>query len=262
MPQTAPIYRNISRLYKAKLISAVPVWHKVMQKIPPPRPLPRAPVTLASDSALPFERPTMSPKNPLQSHYLSTLKQLLPSPPKQTKSNAQKHLRPKKSRPPTIMYPEDSLRKRFYNDHPFELTRPTSLVELDNPRNALDWTKVFREGQEVTGEHVVQYQLYLISQGDSVDAAYRKACTEFYNARMRQEEQERQHKLQNIQKLKSQAVPSNERLEMSGSTIQELKLTKPCNYQGWVEEEVVLRKNEELWQVRAESMKAVQEETL
>ena len=38
---------------------------------------------------------------------------------------------PKHSRPEEIVFPEDSIRKRFYADHPFEAYRPKDLVESD-----------------------------------------------------------------------------------------------------------------------------------
>ncbi|CAG8539944.1 11532_t:CDS:2, partial [Racocetra fulgida] len=44
-----------------------------------------------------------------------------------------------RKRPQKIVYEEDSLRRRFYRDHPYELLRPQSLIEKEIPVRE-DWS--------------------------------------------------------------------------------------------------------------------------
>ncbi|KAI9591660.1 mitochondrial ribosomal protein S25-domain-containing protein [Syncephalis fuscata] len=93
-------------------------------------------------------------------------------------------------RPPVIVYPEDALRRRFYKEHPYELSRPRLLLEWDG-HNRRDWTHLCQEGESPTGEHVVQYQLYLMSTGLPEQQAYAEATSEFYAIRAREDTERR-----------------------------------------------------------------------
>ncbi|OZJ04374.1 hypothetical protein BZG36_03199 [Bifiguratus adelaidae] len=106
-----------------------------------------------------------------------------------------KHLRTKTPTPKPIVYPEDHLRRKFYKDHPFELHRPVSLIETDDAVNRTDFSALLLPGMhpsEVTGETVIRYQLFLMSQHNMPERkAYVKACNEFYEIRAKQEQEER-----------------------------------------------------------------------
>ncbi|CAG8624738.1 3851_t:CDS:2 [Cetraspora pellucida] len=97
-----------------------------------------------------------------------------------------------RKRPQKIVYEEDSLRRRFYRDHPYELLRPQSLIEKEIPVRE-DWSTLLgnRHPTEISGESVIKYQLYLMSTGMSKNKAYAHACNEFYAIRARQEVAER-----------------------------------------------------------------------
>lgn len=96
--------------------------------------------------------------------------------------------------PVEIKYEEDQLRKRFFQDHPWELARPRTLVETDgNQHQNSDYSKgLVQPDVSLSGESVVQRQLYLLNNVPdiTVDQAYDVARREFYTLR-RQEEVKR-----------------------------------------------------------------------
>lgn len=87
-----------------------------------------------------------------------------------------------------ICYAEDKLRERFYKEHPWELARPVTLVENEGDDSKHhDWSKIEQPGKQLSGESVVQRQIYLMNQNEprlGKDQAYRRACEEFYKLRM------------------------------------------------------------------------------
>ncbi|KAK4166223.1 mitochondrial ribosomal protein S25-domain-containing protein [Cladorrhinum sp. PSN259] len=93
-------------------------------------------------------------------------------------------------RPTKIVYPEDSLRAEFFKDHPWELARPKMVLELDGKdARYRDWsTGLMQPGMKLSGESVVQRQLWLMQNGKmSRRAAYDKARKEFYDLRQSEE---------------------------------------------------------------------------
>ncbi|RKP06953.1 mitochondrial ribosomal protein S25-domain-containing protein [Thamnocephalis sphaerospora] len=153
--KTAPtkVARAVSQLLQAGILKTPPVWLRPMQRHPPGPSLVRAPSAFDTRGTLKVKRR-------------------------------------KAVRPPAIVYPEDALRRRFYKDHPNELSRPRMLMERDG-HNRRDWTRLCLDGEVPTGEHVVQYQLYLMSTGLSEQEAYVKATAEFYVVRAREDTERR-----------------------------------------------------------------------
>ncbi|KAJ8099388.1 mitochondrial ribosomal protein S25-domain-containing protein [Lipomyces tetrasporus] len=99
------------------------------------------------------------------------------------------HLSVKKlMKPMEIVYPEDRIRKLFYRQHPWELTRPRILVEhdaLDFQR--CDWSKIEQDYKALDGESVVQRSLWLMRNKElSQDEAYDIARKEFYSLRVKE----------------------------------------------------------------------------
>ncbi|KAK3896466.1 mitochondrial ribosomal protein S25 [Staphylotrichum tortipilum] len=93
-------------------------------------------------------------------------------------------------RPTKMVYPEDELRRDFFRDHPWELARPKLVLELDGTdARDRDWSKgIQQEGMRLSGESVVQRQLWLMEVAHmSKDAAYDKARKEFYALRQRED---------------------------------------------------------------------------
>ncbi|KAK4101970.1 mitochondrial ribosomal protein [Parathielavia hyrcaniae] len=93
-------------------------------------------------------------------------------------------------RPAEIVHPEDELRQQFYRDHPWELARPMMVLELDGKdARDRDWSKGLRQpGMALSGESVVQRQLYLMEvRGKSRARAYDMARKEFYELQQQEE---------------------------------------------------------------------------
>ncbi|CAG8503218.1 24132_t:CDS:2 [Dentiscutata erythropus] len=164
------LHNHVSRLLAGGIYKAPPIWYPVMKAVPPGSSVLRSP--------LQFQEPTL-PQSRCEGRN-------------RVKSFAFKHLRTKVARPQKIVYEEDSLRRRFYRDHPYELLRPQSLIEKEIPVRE-DWSTLLntKNPTQINGESVIKYQLYLMSNGMSKSEAYAEACNEFYAIRARQEVAER-----------------------------------------------------------------------
>ncbi|KAL3606888.1 mitochondrial ribosomal small subunit component [Fusarium poae] len=132
-----------------------PPWYDIMQKIPPAE-------TLVRNVAINHTR-------------------------RQPKLTKPKNI----FRPKPIIYKEDRLRSTFYRDHPWELARPRVILESDGKDyQHCDWSKGLKQPNiPLTGESVVQYQLWLMENGEdwTTKSAYDYVRHQFY--RLRQEEQ-------------------------------------------------------------------------
>lgn len=94
------------------------------------------------------------------------------------------------TKPQAIVYPEDKVRDTFYASHPFELSRPRSLLQYESSFDAYDWSKNIygnRADLDVCGENVVQRTMYLATQ-KPLREAYEIALEEFYAVRSEEEE--------------------------------------------------------------------------
>ncbi|KAL1877598.1 hypothetical protein VTK73DRAFT_8507 [Phialemonium thermophilum] len=97
-------------------------------------------------------------------------------------------------KPTRIVYPEDKLRRTFYRDHPWELARPRMILEMDGlDSRYCDWSKGVRQpGMALSGECVVQRQLWLMEHGGKTkEQAYDQARKEFYQLRQEEEVERR-----------------------------------------------------------------------
>lgn len=126
-------------MIKGKLLKQPPVWLPVVQAIPPGPSVIRSQnpeVNIAGQTEL--EQNLLS--KPRQQHRLR---------------HSEKHLRTPPPRPRAIVYPEDKLRRQFFKDHPFELSRPKVLVENDLGINRTDYSKLMLDGMhpsQIDGE--------------------------------------------------------------------------------------------------------------
>ncbi|CAG8461883.1 11607_t:CDS:2 [Ambispora leptoticha] len=159
------LHYHVEHLMKGGIYSKAPIWYPVMKMFPPGQSLPRASNNNATS--------TLNKKN---------------------NKNSTKHLRTKSARPQPIVYPEDALRRQFYRDHPYELLRPRVLMEKEIQVDKV-WKSLVGDDEdpsEVTGESVIQYQMYLMAhKGMSQRQAYAIACNEFYKIRAREEIEQR-----------------------------------------------------------------------
>jgi small subunit ribosomal protein S23 len=135
-------------------------------------------------------------QQPIDQPYIETRTKTLLKGPVQT-SQIKPHIKPKSAKarnlytPRSIRYEEDTLRQRFFADHPWELARPRTLVETTGDQHALaDWSRGIKQrGIPVSGESVVQRQLWLLHNVPdiTVPEAYDVARKEFYTVRRREQ---------------------------------------------------------------------------
>ncbi|KAL8900028.1 MAG: hypothetical protein Q9207_005892 [Kuettlingeria erythrocarpa] len=162
------VHRTASQLLAAERIKHVPPWHEVIGTVPPAQTLVRS--------------------QPLQH---------------QEKPRRPKIKKPSKLfQPQRIVYEEDTLRKEFFADHPWELARPRVVLENDG-RDAerKDWSLVSQPDRPVDGESVIQRQMFLLhgnpEAGHMPDPdmthakAYDQARKEFYEVRLQQDVERR-----------------------------------------------------------------------
>ncbi|KAF9908567.1 mitochondrial ribosomal small subunit component [Linnemannia zychae] len=196
----AKVHSYVTKLLKANLIKNPPVWYPAASLAPPSPTFlrERDPSGANPHGQLPFEKAAeiKQKKEALASGTpvpTPTHKELTRS------SRSQKHLRWKTERPQKIVYPEDKLRRRFYEDHPWELRRPRCLIETSGDGTRRNWTSLLQPGRSIadlTGEDVIQYQLYLMTTGKSEREAYHIATEEFYLHRAQEETEARVAKAQ------------------------------------------------------------------
>lgn len=91
-------------------------------------------------------------------------------------------------KPPKLQFLEDQLRQVFYQQHPWEFSRPKILVENEiNER--FDWSHMLQLGKPLDGESVVQRTMYLLQTDPELGMidAYDRARFEFYRLRIQEE---------------------------------------------------------------------------
>lgn len=111
---TAELRSNLAPKYKPN----VPPWYSVLNDVPPAE-------ILTRPAAVQLRQPNPRQKRPRNVY-----------------------------RPQRIVFPEDTLRQNFYQDHPWELARPRMILELDGKdSHNLDWSKGVRQpGIALSGE--------------------------------------------------------------------------------------------------------------
>ncbi|RDL37785.1 uncharacterized protein BP5553_05218 [Venustampulla echinocandica] len=154
----ARVYQTASRLLEANSTSQPPVWYNTIGSIPPGEILTR----------------TQPAQHRAQKHNSRIRK---PS---------------KMFQPQIIEYEEDRLRRQFHKDHPWELARPRVVLENDGRDGQKhDWSRIRQPGMPLSGESVVQRQLWLMYNGRSKAEAYDIARKEFYALRHEEEVERR-----------------------------------------------------------------------
>ncbi|KAF7905041.1 uncharacterized protein EAF01_005562 [Botrytis porri] len=149
------VYQTASALLASESISQAPPWYKTIGSVPPSEILTRTqPVQHRGSNGRP-----------------------------RTKKAS------KLFKPQTIVYEEDRIRQEFFRDHPWELARPRVVLEDDGrDGQRCDWSRIAQPGRPLTGESVVQRQLWLIHNTQmSNSEAYDIARKEFYALRQEEE---------------------------------------------------------------------------
>ena len=159
-----------------KSVNFAPVWLNITADVPPSQILTR-------------QQPIQHPPTTIRTKTL---------PNGRTQQTAITHIprRSKKARPSrmfsplSLQYEEDTLRKTFFSDHPWELARPRVLVETSGDSHVeVDWsTGIQQPNLPLSGENVVQRQLYLLQNIPDISTAeaYDIARKEFYTERRRE----------------------------------------------------------------------------
>ncbi|KAJ1919180.1 mitochondrial ribosomal small subunit component [Mycoemilia scoparia] len=155
-------------LLKNNLRDAAPAWYAALKDAPPPPTLVRESSYFNTNVKLAFENTTVKKAEV-----------------KTRSSNSRRNAKIKAPKPPKIVFPEDLLRRQFYRDHPHELIRARTLVEITGG-SGINWDDNMLNN-EVNGERVIQYQLYLMNQGKTRPEAYAIALRKFYERRAQED---------------------------------------------------------------------------
>ncbi|KAL9073223.1 MAG: hypothetical protein Q9161_003055 [Pseudevernia consocians] len=123
-----------------------------------------------------------------------TLVRTQPLPHQQRKAKSRTKKPSKLFQPQTIHYEEDALRKEFFKDHPWELARPRLVIEDDGKDSQkTDWSRIEQPEKALSGESVVQRQLWLQHNVPGITSAqaYDQARKEFYDLRLQEDVERR-----------------------------------------------------------------------
>ncbi|KAJ2078092.1 mitochondrial ribosomal small subunit component [Coemansia sp. RSA 988] len=189
MTRGPSVARGVGKAYEkllsGKLRKEAPAWLHAMRSAPPADSLVREPTQFSTHGQLGFEK-TDGEGNQGSRVHGTQIRRTLPKGCVAV-SHKKGRLRTRGNRPPKIVFPEDSLRREFYKNHPFEKYRPRILMELTGETNQ-DWKQLTDGTGQVTGENVIRYQHYLMQdKGMTKEAAYAQATQEFYAFRARED---------------------------------------------------------------------------
>lgn len=136
---------------RALLKSPPPSFYPLAANPPPPSLIRSFPTRDQSD--LPYNSPNHISSSPTSSQLLNEGIRSTPSSSSSTPPTLGTRRKPPRkqntrySRPEAIVFPQDKIRSRFYQDHPFEAYRPINLVEADKVKEASgphgkEWTEL------------------------------------------------------------------------------------------------------------------------
>ncbi|AMD20522.1 HDL222Wp [Eremothecium sinecaudum] len=176
------LLERTSSYFKAGLLKNIPAWYNVIAAVPPAKRFAREPkfVNPSNNSS----KTKYEGLNEYADNYTGFFKTRPSASDKTVQSSAL-------YKAPKMLYIEDKLRKIFYEQHPWELSRPKVLIENDIETD-FDWSCIQQLGRPLDGESVVQRTLFLMKSDSSIKIldAYEQARFEFYSIRMRQELEE------------------------------------------------------------------------
>lgn len=175
------VLERTSYFLKAGVLKEKPAWFNVVGSYPPTLDLTRRPKNFNPDR--------QDPQN-----FLGTLRE---SDKKiKTRHSKEDRKQPHRNifRVPKLEFLEDELRDVFYHQHPWEFSRPKTLIENQGDDNSkCDWSHMLQLHKPLDGESVVQRTLWLLEDGKkqgqerSLFQAYDQARFEFYRLRMEEE---------------------------------------------------------------------------
>lgn len=181
--EASNVLQRASANLRAGLLREKPVWFDVVSKYPPNHNFIKVAHMNESNTKDLRKKAVSIQKNSSSSssqQVYKTRQSTLES----TSRNNQVH------RVPKLRFVEDSLRKIFYKQHPWELARPKNLIENSGEENnKCDWSHMLQLYKPLDGESVVQRTLWLMKNESNLTPfeAYDKARFEFYKLRMSEE---------------------------------------------------------------------------
>ncbi|OSX67318.1 hypothetical protein POSPLADRAFT_1128684 [Postia placenta MAD-698-R-SB12] len=155
------VHKQASRLLREGYLKKEPAWFQAVLEHPP---LPLPPKAPPARSA--FDLPVAR----ISAHS--------PAPPK--------------NHPAPVLYVEDSIRRQFFRDHPFEAFRATTLLEGpaikdEHPIRGTEWTRLRQRGRNPSPEDAVRYAANLhIHHKVPLTRAYASAVAQFRALRTEQ----------------------------------------------------------------------------
>lgn len=170
------VLQRTSAYLRSGLLLNTPAWYEVVASLPPSNKFTREPRLV----------------NPSSNENIACLKEASQHPnakglyKTRTKRSERRITANRLYKAPHLKFVEDKLREIFYQQHPWELSRPKILVENEGGEE-YDWCNIQQLGKPLDGESVVQRTLYLLKRQKEFIEAYDQARFEFYRLRMQQE---------------------------------------------------------------------------
>ena len=113
------VHQAVTQLLRTEKLITPPAWYSVLESIPPAQ-------TLVRTQPLQHTEELRRPKRKKPSRLF---------------------------KPQPITYEEDTLRREFFTDHPWELARPRVVLENDGKDAQLgDWSHIRQRGRPLNGE--------------------------------------------------------------------------------------------------------------
>lgn len=174
------VLERTSAYLKSGILKKTPAWYNVVAKVPPTKKFARNPqLTDPKNGKSRTDMPDFSNWKANSAGLYKTRPNAVDK-----KSGASKLYQS-----PKLVYIEDKLRKLFYQQHPWEFSRPKVLVENSLEVQKYDWSHLQQLDRPLDGESVVQRTLYLLKTAEKKELidAYDQARFEFYRLRMQEE---------------------------------------------------------------------------
>lgn len=181
--KASTVLERTSHYLKAGVLKEKPAWFNIVGSHPPMTDLTKKPKKFEIKAQEEDPSKGLFNKDSMTGYF-------------KTRSNTDDRMQKNNSisRVPKLQFLEDQLRDVFYHQHPWEFSRPKTLVENEGDEwNKCDWSHMLQLYKPLDGESVVQRTLWLLQEsknnGTSLTMfeAYDKARFEFYRLRMEEE---------------------------------------------------------------------------
>lgn len=179
--QASSVLERTSHYLKVGVLKQKPAWYEIVGAYPPHTNLTKKPKVIDNQAQHADPRESLFKQNSAGFYKTRLAKE-----DRQQKNNSI-------SRIPKLEFLEDELRDLFYHQHPWEFSRPKTLVESNgNDNESCNWENMLQWSKPLDGESVVQRTIHLLKTNSeqlksALFEAYDKARFEFYQLRMQEE---------------------------------------------------------------------------